>query len=195
MPAPLQLKTAQVDVPRGPETPTLDLLASFVRSRHDLRPSTLRGYEAGVRRFASTHPQLRDLTAAAANDYILEALRRKRRHLAHHDGRALRVFSAWLVESRILTADPLDGVKVPPQPNTRRQAFKDLDVPLIVRTAAASGCGERDVAIVVLALATGLRLSELRALQWPEDFSSSASPCVSPTPARGHSAQVRSREQ
>jgi len=78
-------------VPRGPETPTLDLLASFVRSRHDLRPSTLRGYEAGVRRFASTHPQLRDLTAAAANDYILEALRRKRRHLAHHDGRALRV--------------------------------------------------------------------------------------------------------
>ncbi len=31
-------------------------------------------------------------------------------------------------------------------------------------------CGERDVAIVVLALATGLRLNELRRIQWPDDF-------------------------
>ncbi len=61
-------------------------------------------------------------------------------------------------------------MKVPPQPNTRRKPFKDLDVPLIIRTAEQSGCGERDVAIVVLALATGLRLNELRSLQWPEDF-------------------------
>ncbi|HVR88914.1 MAG TPA: hypothetical protein VHG53_05140 [Candidatus Limnocylindria bacterium] len=81
-------------------------------------------------------------------------------------GRALRVFSAWLVEARILHEDPLAGVKVPPQPNTRRKPFKDFDVPLIIRTAAQSGCGERDVAIVVLALATGLRLNELRSLQW-----------------------------
>jgi integrase len=157
-------------MPRGPQTLTLDLLATFVRSRHDLRPSTLRGYEAGVRRFAAPNPQLRDLTADTVNDYILDAVRRKRRFLAHHDGRALRVFSAWLVEARILLADPLAGVKVPPQPNTRRKPFKDLDVPLIIRTAEQSGCGERDVAIVVLALATGLRLNELRNLQWPEDF-------------------------
>lgn len=131
---------------------------------------TLRQYESGVRRFAATSPLLRDLTAEAANDYILDALRRKRRFLAHHDGRSLCVFSAWLVEARILVEDPLAGVKVPAQPNTRRQPFRDLDVPIIVRTAAATGCGERDVAIVVLALATGLRLNELRALQWPEDF-------------------------
>ncbi len=90
---------------RGPQTPTLDLLASFVRSRHDLRPSTLRGYEAGVRRFAALNPQLRDLTANALDDYILDAIRRKRRFLAHHDGRAPRVFSAWLVEARILLED------------------------------------------------------------------------------------------
>lgn len=158
-------------MPRGPETATLDLLASFVRSRHDLRPSTLRGYEAGIRRFAAAgHEQLRDLTANAVNDYILDALRRKRRFLAHHDGRSLCLFSAWLVEARILQEDPLAGVKVPSQPNTRRKPFTDLDVPLIIRTAEGSGCGQRDVAIVVLALATGLRLNELRSLQWPEDF-------------------------
>jgi integrase len=170
VPAPLQSKTETVDVARGPETPTLELLASFVRSRHDLRPSTLRGYAAGVRRFAKTYKRLRDLTALNANDYILATVRRKRRHMAHHDGRSLSIFSAWLVEARIITADPLAGVKVPPQPNTRRKPFKDLDVPLIIRTAEGSGCGERDVAIVVLALATGLRLNELRSLQWPEDF-------------------------
>ena len=166
----LSSRISEPQMPRGPETPILQLLASFVRSRHDLRPMTLRAYEAGVRRYATTNPHLSDLTAAGTNDYILDALRRKRRFLAHHDGRALRVFSAWLVEARILEDDPLAGVKVPPQPNTRRKPFQDLDVPLIIRTAAQSGCGERDVAIIVLALATGLRLNELRSLEWPQDF-------------------------
>ena len=155
---------------RGPETPILDLLASFVRSRHDLKPSTLRGYEAGIRRFAACHEMLRDLSADNANDYIRDALNRGKRFLAHHDGRALTIFTAWLVEARILREDPLAGVKVPSQPSTRRKPFTDLDVPLIIRTAEKSGCGDRDVAIVVLAISSGLRLNELRSLQWPDDI-------------------------
>ena len=83
---------------------------------------------------------------------------------------SLTIFAEWLVEANILSVNPLAGVKVPPQPNTRRKPFKDVDVPLIIRTAEQSGCGERDVAIVVLALATGLRLNELRSIQWPDDF-------------------------
>ena len=77
---------------RGADTPILELLASFTRSRHDLRPSTLRGYEAGVRRFSATHAHLRDLVADNVNDYIGGATARRRRFLAHHDGRSLRVF-------------------------------------------------------------------------------------------------------
>ena len=148
----------------------LELLASFLRSRHDLKATTLRGYAAGVRRFARHHELLRDLTAEHVNDYISGALARRRRFLAHHDGRALMILSTWLVEARILATDPLAGVKVPPQPNTRRKPFRDVDVPLIIRTAERGGCGDRDVAIVVLALATGLRLNELRSLHWPEDL-------------------------
>lgn len=155
---------------RGPGTPILELLESFVRSRHDLKAQTVRGYQAGIRRFAVQHTHLRDLTAESANDYIRDAVRRKRRFLAHHDGRSLTIFAEWLVEANILSVNPLAGVKVPPQPNTRRKPFKDVDVPLIIRTAEQSGCGERDVAIVVLALATGLRLNELRSIQWPDDF-------------------------
>ena len=110
-----------------------------------------------------------EISRSTTNDYIRDAVRRKRPFLAHHDGRSLTVFATWLVEARILGADPLAGVKVPPQPNTRRKPFKDVDVPLIIRTAAESAAGERDVAIVVLALATGLRLDELRNLNWPEE--------------------------
>ena len=81
---------------------------------------TLRGYEAGVRRSAAAgHPVLRDLTANAVNDYIRDAIRRKRRFLAHHNGRALRVFSAWLVEANLLREDPLASVKVPNRNPTR----------------------------------------------------------------------------
>lgn len=161
--------TSEADVARGPETPLLDVLASFLRSRHDLRPSTLRGHSAGVRRYARLHPLLRDLTADGANEYISDAISRRHPFVAHHDGRALTILSAWLVEARILRDDPLAGVKVPPQPSKRRQPFRDVDVPLIIRTAERTGCAERDVAIVVLALATGLRLNELRELHWPDD--------------------------
>src|SRR3990167_2601091 len=86
----------KADVARGPETPMLELLASFLRSRHDLKATTLRGYAAGVRRFARHHELLRDLTADHVNDYIAGALARRRRFLAHHDGRALTILSAWL---------------------------------------------------------------------------------------------------
>ncbi len=163
-------RTTAAEMARGPGTPILELLESFVRSRHDLKAQTIRGYQAGMRRFAAQHTDLRDLTAESANEYIRDAVRRKRRFLAHHDGRSLTIFAQWLVEANILSHNPLAGVKVPPQPNTRRKPFKDVDVPLIIRAAEQSGCGERDVAIVVLALATGLRLNELRSIQWPDDF-------------------------
>ena len=66
---------------------------------------TLRGYEAGVRRSAAAgHPVLRDLTANAVNDYIRDAIRRMRRFLAHHNGRALRQ------EGRVVTQMKTPGL-------------------------------------------------------------------------------------
>ncbi|TMC43891.1 MAG: site-specific integrase [Chloroflexi bacterium] len=178
------------EMARSLSSPILDVLDSFERSRHDLRESTMRGYLAGIWRFAvftgsqnglevprsrkDARPILMTITPAAltlenANRYIDSLVRRKRKTTAHHDGRALAIFSEWCVEARIFPADPLAGFKVPKQPNNRRRPFQDEDVPLIRKAARDSDMGERDETIVVVAIACGLRKDELRNLQYPED--------------------------
>lgn len=187
LPAPI----TEAEMARSLTTPILDVLDSFERSRHDLKPLTMRGYTSGVWRFATDVARKRgievptsrtaarpilaaitlaDLTLADANEYIDSLTRRRRRTIAHHDARALAIFSAWCVAARILALDPLAGFTVPKQPSTRRQPFQDADIPLIRKAARETGCGERDEAIVVVALACGLRKEELRNLTWPEDI-------------------------
>jgi hypothetical protein len=171
---------------RSLSSPILDVLDSYQRSRHDLRESTMRGYLAGVWRFAiftgrqcgievppsrkAARPVLASVTPAAltldnANSYIASPLRRKRKTTAHHDGRALAIFTEWCVEAHIFPTDPLAGFKVPKQPNHRRQPFEDSDIPVIRKVARDSEMGERDETIVVVALACALRKDELRSLQ------------------------------
>ncbi len=181
---------AEADMARSLTSPILDVLDSFERSRHDLKPQTMRGYVAGVWRFATdvarrrgtevpTHrvdarPVLATVTLAHlslsdANAYIEALTLRRRRTMAHHDARALAIFSEWCVAARILQNDPLAGFVVPKQPNVRRQPFRDADIPLIRRAARDTDCGERDEAIIVVAIACGLRKEELRNLAWPDD--------------------------
>lgn len=89
--------------------------------------------------------------------------------MAHHDASAIVLFTQWCIEARVFERNPLAGLVVPKQPNNRRQPFADEDVRLICKTARATGCGERDEAIVVTAIACGLRKEELRQLYWPDD--------------------------
>ena len=161
----------------------LSLLDDFLASRHDLRPKTLLEYGRAVRRFcgaASTtrllpgractaNCTLGDLTAQNVSAYVQSCLDRGKRHTANHDGLALCLFSKWLVEAGGAASDPLAGFRVPPQPKTRRQPFPDEALPRIVQAASRGRCGARNSAIVVLALAAGLRLDELHRLRFPED--------------------------
>jgi integrase len=187
---PLQLNQ-ESGMARNASDPVLSVLESFKRSRHDLRASTMRGYESGVwrlaffvgRRDGLNVPAQRDLarevlvpitlstalTLDNANAYITSLTKRKRKTMAHHDARAIAIFRDWCLAAGSFKADPLAGFTVPKQPNNRRQPFQDSDVPLIRKVAAESGMGERDEVIVVLALACAIRKDELRNIHWPED--------------------------
>lgn len=94
----------------------------MLRRLPKLLPLVTRGrsFAADVRKKRTRLPRaVLQGTADNANDYIRDAVRRKRPFLAHQDGRSLTIFAEWLVEAKILSVTPLAGVKVPPQPNTR----------------------------------------------------------------------------
>jgi site-specific recombinase XerD len=168
---PLQVNGAEMA--RSLSSPYADSVDSFIASRHDLRPSTLKGYRMGLQRFEAfvgTGAAVSALSAKAANAYITSCLKRKRKFLAHHDARSLRLFSAWLVRANVFAVDPLSGVAVPHQPRVRRKPFTVEEVALIRETARRSGMGERDEAIVVTGLGCGVRLDEMVNLAWPNDL-------------------------
>lgn len=145
------------------------LLADWLTSRPDLSPATHTDYRRSVGRFAKRHPVIGELTPVNTTRYVQECQARGKRHMASHDAVVLCLFARWLVEAGRLADDPLAGYKAPTQPKTRRQPFRDEDLPLIVQAAQRGRLGARNAAVVVLALASGLRLGELHALRWPED--------------------------
>ena len=155
-------------VPRGLDAAWSETVDSFLLSRHDLKAWTRRSYEKSLRRLSCT--TLEDFTGTLVNQHIARKLDAGTRFVAHHDGVAAKQMAKWLVEARILAANPLDGVKVPKQPTKARAPFKDDEVRLILKVARESAQSERDEAILAVALACGLRLDELRRLQWPADL-------------------------
>lgn len=103
------------------------------------------------------------------NVYVGEKIRAGRLTLAHHDGGVAKRLAAWFVTAKILDSDPLAGLTVPRQPKRRRKPFTDDEVPVILEAARESQHSERDVTIISVALACGLRKDELRNLRWPDD--------------------------
>lgn len=92
-----------------PKTSSLaDVITTFVRAQHDLRPKTRLEYERSLRRFDAFMGDgtLADLTAATVNAYISSVVHRGARYLARNDAQTLRVFAKWLVAARILRPTP-----------------------------------------------------------------------------------------
>ncbi len=154
---------------RAASSPFTDAAESFLRSRHDLRPWTKQSYAKGLARLARHCPTIANFTRESVNAYLDDKQRNGHATIAHHDGGLAKRFSAWLVQANILAADPLAALTIPAQPKRRRKPFDDADVPVILEAARASQHSERDIAIVALALACGLRKDEIRNLRWPDD--------------------------
>lgn len=154
---------------RTPDAPFAEAAESFMRSRHNLRPWTKRSYAKGLARLGQRCPSIADFTLELVNAYLAEKIDAGHSTLAHHDGGLAKRLAAWLVQAKILAHDPLAGLAVPAQPKRRRKPFSDDEVPAILDAARASQHSERDVTIVALALACGLRKDEIRALRYPDD--------------------------
>jgi integrase len=153
---------------RSLSSPFRETIESFVRARHDLKPWTLKTYGKSLRRLAC--PTLADFTADLVDAHIARKLSEHKRYTAHHDAVAAKQLGQWLVTARILSEDPVATVHVPKQPKKGRPPFTDDQVRLIRAAAKDSPQSERDELAVVIALACGLRLDELRRIQWPDDL-------------------------
>ncbi len=157
------------DAMRSETSLLAETIQSFLRARHDLGDKSRRDYGASLSRFDTFlgGARLADLTADNANRYIES--KRKHRYVARLDCATLKVFSRWLVRSKILASDPLANVGTPRVPKAGREPLPDGDIPKILRVAQETKAGARDFAIMLLYVTTAMRPNELRQIRWPED--------------------------
>lgn len=156
------------------------MLLNFEESltRLALSPATITNYLADLRVFwrwgKQTSGPAFTLTAVSPDD-----IRLYRFHLAQELNRAvstvnrhlmaLRKFYAWARETRVINSDPTDGVSlVHEEGQTLAPPLTPADVTRLLAAAADGarvGLARRDMAILLLLLDTGLRVSEVVNLQ------------------------------
>jgi site-specific recombinase XerD len=78
--------------------------------------------------------------------------------------RIIRAFSNFLLAEGLLTETPLRNVKAPKIPTDQIQPFSEEQVQLLVDAARRGRNPERDAALIVLLVDTGMRESEVRGL-------------------------------
>lgn len=148
---------------RGLDEPWAQTVESFLYACHELKDSTRKGYGKCLRRLPCK--TLADFTLMTVNRHVAEKLAAGHQTIAHHDGIAAVQIGKWLVSIGVFDRSPMQGLRVPKQPVNRRQPFNDVDVDRILEAAAKSQQSERDVTIMLLALACGLRKGEILTLQ------------------------------
>lgn len=75
--------------------------------------------------------------------------------------RSLRAFWSWLVSEEVLEKSPFEGMPAPKVPKKPIQPFTGDQLRALLEAASQSACPRRDVAMVLLLLDTGMRVSEL----------------------------------
>jgi len=145
-------------------------VASFDRSRWDLKPSTKTSYFKTFNRFgrfienAIGRPaQLGDLVDDNVNAFLAQEADRKT--MARNDCIALRQLAQWATKNGIFPRDPLAGIELPKGRGGKRKPFADADVKAIIAAASESKLGPRDRAVIVVGLAAALRPAEIWQLQ------------------------------
>lgn len=148
-----------------PDVPFLDAAASYLRSRHDLKPRSRKSYEDAFKRYEKFigGGRAMDLSEDGLNAYLTK--HRAHPTMARLDTIACKLLSRWMVAKGILPVDPLVNVSTPKAPKRRRTELPDTVAAAAMEIASESKFGVRDRAIVTLALDTGLRPNELRQLR------------------------------
>ena len=79
--------------------------------------------------------------------------------------RALRVFFNWLLREEVIAKNPFLKIQLPKVPEERQDVVEQHEYTLLMQTAKATRKPLRNQAIVTTLYDTGLRASELLALQ------------------------------
>ncbi len=159
------------------------LLAGYQRhlsDQRDLSPHTLRAYRADLAGLM-TH-----LSRLGHQDLSRVELRDLRSWLAHQQTRgqaratlqrrsaAVRMFFGWAVRTGIIAVDPAAGLRSPkiirglPPTLEQGEAAAMLEAALAAAREAGGAAGARDVALLEMLYATGIRVSELCGLDLPD---------------------------
>ena len=136
-------------------------------------PRTIEWYGAFLAefmRFAARSGQtltLADLTPTAARRWLVALQSRPRPPApASLAGRVrtLKAFGAWLAAEYELEFHPLRGLRTPRVPQVLIRSLREPDLLRLIEAAARSRAPERDLAIILFMVDTGLRVSEVAGL-------------------------------
>ncbi len=137
-------------------------------------PRTIRWYGDQLEEFVrfverDGRASLDDLRPAVARRWLLAAQAARTRPLAPASlagrVRTLRAFGSWVAREFELPASPLAGLPVPRVPQVLVSSLREGDLRALLRATETGAHPERDRAIVLLLLDTGLRLAEAAGLR------------------------------
>lgn len=151
-----------------------DEFLRYLRVERNASPRTLKAYRDSLAAFRRTDPKpWKKYTTDDFRDYLFAIMKRgQARSYIRLQFSALRAFYKFLSERKRLTKDPIRALQLPkidkklPLVLTQVQIAELLDAPLKVpkERAAPKWMPLRDAAIMELFYSSGLRLSELAAL-------------------------------
>jgi site-specific recombinase XerD len=128
-----------------------DMIYGFIRFLADTgRGSVLANFDITIVREFIIHEQERGLSAFSVQDKV----------------RALRAFASWLYRENYTTDQVLYNLKMPKAPKYLIEPLTNAEIDQLIKSQnPLTGLGCRNIAILVLLLDTGLRISELSGLR------------------------------
>jgi integrase len=152
---------------RGPESPLSVLINDFRIAREaKLSEYTVRGYMKALNHLDELmgHPILAGFTSAAVSP-IITAKRKTSPSHARLIASVAKAFGTWLATTGLTPENPVKDLGVP-KFNGRRRAFSDIEFRQLLRAVRdlPNRTRKRDLAVILLAVGSGLRSNEMRQL-------------------------------
>lgn len=144
------------------------LIDSWRLSLHAKRPKTIEYYTREARRFSDWYGK--PLTEATKDDVLrwvnIQRAQQKKPNTIRSRVMVVRAFCNWAVEEGELAFNPCDGVDVPKGKEPPPEVLSPPQLAALIRACEGTTfLDRRDMAIVRLLAATGLRASELTGLE------------------------------